>query len=236
MGEWKTLAVFSRGEWQRQPDAASPNGWGQGPARAMARTGPAALPLPTLPRLTILAGGVTRRMKPSPFAIALLLPLVACGGGGVRSAIGQIGVADPLRIVARVAPFEFGDTEQLKGRPAEAAEAAARIETFANAAETDPYWTHPQNATLLPQLQIARRELRTALGISPRVPNQVAMVSLGEAARALYAYNTPAAEAALAPVGGAPVLARLSDLPRLPRVEEAFQAMAIEANQPRLGQ
>jgi len=174
-------------------------------------------------------------MKPWSLALPLLLSLAACGNAA-RNPLDQIGVADPLRIVARSAPFEYGQTERLRGRPAEAAEAAAWIETFADAAETDPFWTHARNATLLPQLQAARSEFRQALGISPRAPNQVVMVALGEAAKALYRYNTPAAEAALAPVGGRAVLARLPNLPPLPRVEEAAQMIAIEANTPNLGE
>ncbi|MFH5924497.1 hypothetical protein [Roseomonas xinghualingensis] len=173
-------------------------------------------------------------MKSWPLALSLLLSLAACGDTP-RNLLGQIRVADPLRIVARAAPFEFGETERLRGRPAEAADAAARIEEFANAAETDPLWTHPRNPTLLPQLQMARSEFRQALGISPRVPNTVAITALDGAARALYRYNTPAAEVALAPIGGGTVLARLSNLPRLPRVEDASQALAIEANTSQFG-
>ena len=161
--------------------------------------------------------------------LALPLLLAACGGG---SLVGNIGLADPLRGPARAAPFEYGDTARLAGRPAAAASAAAQIEAFANAAETDPLWTHPRNALLLPQLQIARREFRDAVGIPAATPPLVAVRALNGAAIALDRADTAAAAQALAPVGGAATLARLSNLPRLPRVEEAAQAVAIESNQP----
>jgi len=166
-------------------------------------------------------------MKPVPLLLALLLG--ACAEAGLT---GPVGVADPLRWPAREAPFTLGRSERLHGRPAEAAEAAATIEAFANAAETDPLWTHPRDAALLPRLQIARREFRGALGVPASVPPAVAIRSLAAASEALRRTDGPGAVAALGPVGGAPVLARLSDLPRLPRVEEAAQAVAIEVNQP----
>ena len=160
----------------------------------------------------------------------LLLPflLAACGDGNL---ISQIGLADPLRGPARAAPFEYGQTEKLAGRPAAAADAAAQIEAFANAAETDPLWTHPRNALLLPQLQIARREFRQALGVPAGTPPAVAITSFSRAAIALDRADIAGATAALAPVGGTATLARLTNLPRLPRVEEAAQAVAIESSQ-----
>ncbi|WP_424135197.1 hypothetical protein [Roseomonas chloroacetimidivorans] len=160
--------------------------------------------------------------------LALPLLLAACGDARLTD---RIGLADPLRDVARQAPFEFGDTERLAGRPAEAARVAAEIEAFARATEINPLWTHTRNALLQPQLQIARREFRQALGVPPSTPPEVAIRAFADASQALSQYNTPAAEAALAPVGGAATLARLSNLPRLPRVEEAAQALAIEVNE-----
>jgi hypothetical protein len=163
----------------------------------------------------------------------LLMALGSCGGrGGIAN---WIGLGDPLRMAAQDAPFDFGDTRHLAGRPAAAAETAARIEWFAHAAETDPLWSTPRNATLQPQLQIARQEMRQALGISPGVRPEVAILALGSAAEALRHYDRASAEAALSVPGfqgGAATLARLSALPRLPRVEEAAQAVAIEVNQP----
>ncbi|MFC0384542.1 hypothetical protein [Muricoccus vinaceus] len=161
------------------------------------------------------------------FPLCSALFLAACGDGRL---VGNIGLADPLRGPARAAPFEYGQTEKLAGRPAAAAEAAAQIEAFANAAETDPLWTHPRNATLLPQLQIARREFRQALGVPSATPPAVAVNAFAQASAALAQADTRGAELALAPVGGGATLARLSNLPRLPRVEEAAQAVAIESN------
>lgn len=167
-------------------------------------------------------------MKPHP--LALLLLLAACSDDRALSEV--IPVADPLREPARAAPFEIGRPGQLSGNPARAAQAAAEIEAFTAAAETDPLWTHPRDALLLPRLQIARREFRGALGIPAAIPPAVAIRAFAGAAQALQRYDTTSAQAALAPVGGAATLARLSDLPRLPRVEEAAQAVAIEVNHP----
>lgn len=162
-------------------------------------------------------------------ALPLVL-LAACNDGRALSDI--IPLADPLREPARAAPFDYGRPGQLTGHPAEAAQAAAEIEAFTEALQTDPLWTHPRNGLLLPQLQIARREFREALGVPAAVPSAVAVRAFAGAAQALRRYDTPSAQAALAPVGGAATLARLGNLPRLPRVEEAAQAVAIEVNQP----
>ena len=168
-------------------------------------------------------------MKHALIALPLLL-LSACSDDRALSDV--IPVADPLRGPARAAAFEYGQPGQLTGRPADAAQAAAEIEAFAAAAETDPLWTHPRDALLLPRLQIARREFRGVLGIPASVPPAVAARAFAVAAQAMRRYDIPSAQAALAPVGGAATLARLSDLPRLPRVEEAAQALAIESNHP----
>ena len=167
--------------------------------------------------------------------LLLTLPLLLAACGDTRNLTDRVGIADPLRDPARVAPFEFGDTSRLAGNAAEAAKAAAEIEAFAHAAQTDPAWTHPRDAALLPKLQIARREMRAALGLPASVPPPVAIRAFAGAADALLRYDSQAATAALAPVGGAATLARLQNLPRLPRVEEAMQAVAIEVNTPQLG-
>ncbi|MCR0982211.1 hypothetical protein [Roseomonas populi] len=169
-------------------------------------------------------------------SLLLALPLLAApilaACSDDRALSDYIPVADPLREPARAAPFEYGRSGWIQGSPVRAAQAAAEIEAFTDAAENDPLWTHPRSAVLLPQLQIARREFREALGVSPRIPSAVAARSFATAAEALRRYNEPAAAAALGPVGGTATLARLSNLPRLPRVEEAAQAVAIEVNQP----
>ncbi|WP_338662109.1 hypothetical protein VQH23_18005 [Pararoseomonas sp. SCSIO 73927] len=169
-------------------------------------------------------------MKRALFALPLLAAwfLAACSDD--RALNDVIPVADPLREPARAAPFEYGRPGWIGTDPARAAGSAGEIEAFADAAENDPLWTHPRNPVLLPQLQIARREFREALGVSPRVPSAVAARAFAGAAAALRQNNEPAAVAALAPVGGAATFARLSTLPRLPRVEEAAQAVANEVN------
>lgn len=166
-------------------------------------------------------------MRSTP--LLLLLSLAACAGEALND---YVPLADPLREPARAAPFEYGHPNALAGRPAEAARAAAEIEAFAQAAESDPFWAYGRSAELLPQLQIARREFREALGVPRGVPPEVARRSFATASLALRRYDTAAATAALAPVGGAATLARLGALPRLPRVEEAAQVVAQEANRP----
>ena len=165
-----------------------------------------------------------------PLSLALILLLAACSDDRALSDV--VPVADPLPEPGRAAPVEIGRPGQLSGDPTRAALAAAEIEAFTAAAESDPLWTHPRDALLLPRLQIARREFRGALGVPASTPPTVAMRAFAGAAQALGRYDTPSAEAALAPVGGAATLARLSTLPRLPRVEEAAQAVAIELNHP----
>ncbi|WP_073135619.1 hypothetical protein [Muricoccus roseus] len=169
--------------------------------------------------------------------LTLPLLLAACGGGATNfgELSSRIGLSDPLRDPARTAAFEFGQTERLAGRPREGARAAAEIEAFAYAAETDPAWTHPRDAALLPKLQIARREFRTVLGLPASLPPQVAIRAFATAVDALDRYDNAAAVAALGPVGGAATLERLGNLPRMPRVEDAVQAVAIEVNTPQLG-
>jgi len=171
--------------------------------------------------------------RPRPL-LALPLLLAACGGQDLRLSE-RIGVSDPLREPARTAPFELGDSTRLAGNPTASARAAAEIEAFAHAAETDPDWTHPRDALLLPKLTIARQEFRQALGIPGTVPPPVAIRALAGATHALERYDETTAVASLAPIGGAAVLQRLSNLPRLRRVEEAVQAVAIEVNTPQLG-
>ncbi|MBP0493317.1 hypothetical protein [Roseomonas indoligenes] len=163
------------------------------------------------------------------FHLALpFLVLAACSDD--RALNDVIPVADRLREPARAAPFEYGRPGWIQGSPARAAGAASEIEAFADAAENDPLWTHPRDPVLLPRLQIARREFREALGVSPRVPSAIAARAFAGATAALNRGDEPGAVAALAPVGGAATLARLSSLPRLPRVEEAAHAVANEVN------
>jgi len=191
---------------------------------------------PAPPRLFREGGGSAHtggmsRLRP---LLALPLLLAACGGQELRLG-DRIGVADPLREPARAAPFEFGDTARLVGNPTASARAAAEIEAFTRAAETDPEWTHPRDALLLPKLRIARREFREALGIPGAVPSPVAIRALTGTYQALERYDETAAVASLEPLGGAAVMARLTNLPRLRRVEEAMQAVAIEVNTQQLG-
>ncbi|OYW07622.1 MAG: hypothetical protein B7Z53_05955 [Rhodospirillales bacterium 12-71-4] len=71
-----------------------------------------------------------------------------------------------------------------------------------------------------PALRQARAELRAALGIAPDAPPAAVAAALRQAAPALRAGQAEAAAAALDPVAagdGRRVLARLANLPPLPR-------------------
>ncbi|WP_376094677.1 hypothetical protein ACE7GA_01590 [Roseomonas sp. CCTCC AB2023176] len=170
--------------------------------------------------------------RKAPFPLSLLLPvlLAACG---TQDPLYRIGVADYGRGLALEAPFVYGRTDTLAGDPLRAARAARDVEGFAYLLESDPLWQTTRNGTLQPQMQIARRELRAALGMPDAVPSDVAAARFGAALEALAANNLPAARDVLTPLAGPGTLDRLSALPRLRRVEEAAAAMAAEASQSR---
>lgn len=163
----------------------------------------------------------------------LLSPLLLAGCAVEDNPLYQYGIADTRRGLALEAPFVFGRTEALAGDPLRAARTARDIEGFAYLLEEDPLWRTPRNATLQPQMQIARRELRAALGVPAEVPSEVATARFDAAYRALAANNLPAAREVLTPLAGPATLDRLAALPRLPRVEEAAAAIANEAGQAR---
>ncbi|MFT8242798.1 hypothetical protein [Roseomonas sp. BN140053] len=169
-----------------------------------------------------------------PCFLLLLAPfaLAAC-----RNDPGEpylFGFGSPERAGALNAPWDFGRTGQLAGRPAEAALAAFRVEQQARSVDTEPLWQAPGTSLLQPQLHLARRQMREALGIAPDVPPEAAETALYRATLALRAGDRGAAAAALsAPgftLGGAGTLARLDNLPRLRLVDEAAQAVAQAAN------
>ncbi len=156
-------------------------------------------------------------------ALAGVLALGACATGPNEPYLG--GAGDPLTGAALSAPWEFGQTARLNGKPQESAAAAFRVEQLADAADNDPRWQFNVPGTLQPQLRMARAQMREALGISPNVSPATAEAALYRALVDLGAGNTAGAVAALAvpgfTLGGAGTLARLGDLPRLRLVDEA---------------
>jgi hypothetical protein len=112
----------------------------------------------------------------------------------------------------------------LRGRPAEAARAAARLEYLV---EQAPAWTPVSPAAEI-ALAAARAELRAAAGVPDSVTPRQTMVAFVSAANALDRRNEGAAVAALAPVGGEPTLRRLNDLGALPNAEQATMLLARE--------
>ncbi|MES2710915.1 MAG: hypothetical protein V4653_04995 [Pseudomonadota bacterium] len=134
-------------------------------------------------------------------------------------------MADPVGGALAATTSAFTDQGAgLRGRPAEAARAAAQLEYLVDQA---PAWTPVSPAAVI-ALAAARAELRAAVGVPEAAPPRQAMVALTNAANALERRNQGAALAALAPVGGEPTLRRLNDLGALPNAEQATILLARE--------
>jgi hypothetical protein len=140
--------------------------------------------------------------------------------------------ADPVRGAIYALGPEFADRGRgLAGKPAETAEAAARLEFVTDQMARNPrYAVFPEG--LRRDFLLARNEVRDALGLAPNLAPQAAIMGLTEAAAALRAGNEAAAAAALpAPgfrPGGAASVARLSDIGPLPQAAIAT-GLAVEA-------
>lgn len=135
-----------------------------------------------------------------------------------------VGAGDPMRTAVLSANAVFAHRSPAAGNPAEAARAIAQMEFLAV--------DLPQNnnlasasSTLVPDLNIARREWRGVLDIAPDAPAQPVINALYAAGRALDAGNADAAAAALPSSifrkGGSATVALLSALPRLPSTAAA---------------
>jgi hypothetical protein len=109
---------------------------------------------------------------------------------------------------------------------------AAQLEFLTEQFATNPRYAPEVNPSVLQQLQAARAEMRDYLGIPPGAATQTVITSLLRAADALDAGSVVQAEAALAgpdfTAGPEATLARLSAMPRLPRVANAAGAAAGE--------
>lgn len=142
------------------------------------------------------------------------------------------GAGDPTRAALTRAAASFGNPAALAGNPAAAARAIVDVEYLA-VELTGPRWTGmPLAAT---QLAAARAEWRAAAGIDPSAPPQAVIDTLDAARRALLAGQAGAAGASLPPPlytpGGAGTLARLAQLPPLPRTAAAAVLASREATQ-----
>jgi hypothetical protein len=142
------------------------------------------------------------------------------------------GLGDPVRGAAIRAPSTLGDTSRWAGRPAEAAEAAAELEFLANEFATNPRYAPEANPAVLHQLEAARQEMRSFLGVAPDAPTELVRAGLRRAAAALRAGSRASAEAALSgpafAYGPSATLGRLASMPRLPRTAEAAGGVAAE--------
>jgi len=171
-----------------------------------------------------------RRVLLSAFALA------GCAAEGLTTPVpAQLprdsieGAGDPTRAAVSRVAYIFANQSMLHGRPGEAARAIADMEFLASALPSDPRYQNrdPLLPVLLAQ---AKTEWRQALGIAPTVPAQEVIDHLYAVWRAIRAGDQAAAVAALPPnlipPGGQGALARLANLPPLPRTAEAASAAA----------
>lgn len=133
--------------------------------------------------------------------------------------------ADPVRTALAATTQAFADQgSQLRGRPAEAARAAAQLEYLVAVAPGAVPLSRAAGIALL----AARDELRAALGVPEAAAARPVVASLNAAASALARTDTAAATRALAPVGGAETLRRLGDIGALPNAEQATILLSRE--------
>ncbi len=167
-------------------------------------------------------------MSRAPLALATLLILGACATAVVETARlprdAVDGVGDPTRAAVLGSAYAFADASHLAGQPAAAARAAAQVEYLASEIPAGPRYVEWSPAIGM-ELQGARAELRSALGIPANTRPQAVVDALYNAARALQRGDTAAAEAALQAAEAADrpalLLLRLAALPPLPRTRTA---------------
>jgi hypothetical protein len=169
----------------------------------------------------------------------LMLPLLAACAQPLpdtarlpRDAV--VGAGDPMRTAVITANAVFAQRSPAAGHPADAARAIAQMEFLAVDLPQNMSLT-TASATLVPDLNIARREWREVLDIAPDAPAQPVINALYAAGRALDAGNAEAAAAALPASifrkGGSATVAQLGALPRMPNTAAAV-ATAQQALQP----
>jgi hypothetical protein len=143
------------------------------------------------------------------------------------------GAGDPTRAAIISTAYAFANPAVLAGRPGEAARAVANYEYLAVEIPTGPRWVGFSPLVGV-ELRRGLEDVRGAVGIAPGAPPQPVVDALYAVFRALRAGDAEAARRILqAPVfeaGGEATLARLSNLPRLPRAEFAASLAANEMN------
>lgn len=160
----------------------------------------------------------------------LILMLVLAVAGCAADPAGEVppvpplagqGTRDPGLNAIEGAAEAFGNTEALRGRPADAAVAVSRLEWAALAVPADRSFFIYGTMTG-PGLTAARWEVRRALGIATDAPAPLVIAGMEGAAGALARGDSAAAGAALSsPVFSPDTLARLAALPRLPQANQA---------------
>lgn len=139
------------------------------------------------------------------------------------------GLGDPTRGAILASSYAFGSPARLAGDPAAAAEALAQLEYLTVELGFGGAWRdmHPLVSV---ELRQARTEARAALGFRQDASPQMAVDALYGTAAALRRNDRAAAGAALAmltepggaePGGADAALARLANLPLLPRAAAA---------------
>jgi hypothetical protein len=218
-------------------------GW-RGPERgaaALARTAEGAMRDVVPPRVAPHAcgeGGRAMHRVPRFARLLALLPILGCGTAApplhtVELPIDAVvGAGDPARAAIIGSAYAFGAPASLARRPDAAARAVAEVEYLAVEIPAGPRWVEfaPHVGQ---ELVGARAELRRTLGIAPQAPPQAVVDALYGAARALRAGDAEAAERLLARLGlgeGRTTLARLADLPPLPRTRIATSLANLEMN------
>jgi hypothetical protein len=162
------------------------------------------------------------------FALLIGVALVVTGCAELRTPppppppVGLVGaVGDPLRAAVDAAALAFADRGTgLAGRPAEAAEAIARLEFVAQTLPADPRYARLAEG-LGRDLALAQDEARDALGVMASAPSPAVQRALLAAAARLRAGERAAAGAALTmPIfrpGGIDSVVRLGTLGPLPQ-------------------
>jgi hypothetical protein len=171
--------------------------------------------------------------------LLLLLPLAACGPGGLQNVVISTepvqlpsnsveGAGDPTRAAVIRAAESFSNPGVLMARPGAAARAIADMEYLASWLPRDPRYS--ERGALLPvQLQQAKAEWRNALGIPLDRPAQPIITAYYNAWTAVQSGDRQAAIAALP--GGEATFTRLGSLPPLPRTSQAANTALQVQNQ-----
>ena len=173
--------------------------------------------------------------------LILALPLAACGQGPVADNEFLLsgddvvrGAADGVRTAAFGAQRAFGDTSAWRGNPVAACFGTAQLEFLNRNFADNPRFGGTTNFETIHNVGEGQRELRRAANIPLSVPAPQLENDLRVAVRELSTGNRAAADARLAAYGPN-LIDRLTNLPRLRRVEIAAGAAAAEFSAARGG-